>query len=141
MDGAVIFEIMHSNAIEILKSGRGPEPFDAILVDEGQDIRPDWWNALRLNLSPDGEMLLFADATQDIYETNSSWTDEAMTGAGFAGGRWSELKTSYRIPEKLAPYARSFAEKFLSELPVNLPEVDQREIDYFKCELRWIDAR
>lgn len=39
--------------------------FDAILVDEGQDFRPSWWNALRTTLRADGEMLLIADRAQD----------------------------------------------------------------------------
>ncbi len=50
-----------------------------------------WWNALRKVCRPGGEMLLVADATQDIYGTARSWTDDAMTGAGFKGD-WAELK-------------------------------------------------
>ena len=59
--------------------------FDAVLVDEGQDWRPEWWNTLRLALREGGEMLLVADMTQDVYGTADRWTEQAMTGAGFSG--------------------------------------------------------
>ena len=36
----------------------GGARYDAILVDEGQDFQPTWWNALRQALNAGGEMLL-----------------------------------------------------------------------------------
>ena len=86
--------------------------YDAVLVDEGQDFMPSWWNVLRKVCKKDGEMLLVADATQDIYGTANSWTDETMVGAGF-GGKWAELKISYRLPLLALEYSRKFAEQFL----------------------------
>lgn len=83
-----------------------------ILVDEGQDFLPLWWNILRLLLRQGGEMLLVADATQDVYGTANSWTDEAMIGAGFKGP-WVELKRSYRLPPIIVKLVRDFAERFL----------------------------
>jgi|SRR5690554_2491537 len=67
--------------------------YDAVLVDEGQDFRLSWWDVLRKVSKPGGEMLLVADSTQDIYETASAWTDEAMSGAGFRGD-WAVLPVS-----------------------------------------------
>ena len=81
-------------------------------------------------------MLLVADATQDIYGTAKTWTDEAMTGAGFPGGRWAELKISYRLPPTALKYARAFAEKFLPMDIVDLPESVQGELDMYPCKLR-----
>ena len=50
--------------------------FDAVLIDEGQDFTLDWWNLLREHVvRPDGEMLLVADPTQDVYGKRA-WTDE-----------------------------------------------------------------
>lgn len=60
--------------------------YDAILVDEGQDYRPIWWQALRNAVRPGGEMILVADKTQNIYATAATWTEDAMANAGF---RWS----------------------------------------------------
>ena len=59
--------------------------YDAILVDEGQDFRPSWWQTLRLALKADGEMILVADKTQNIYATAAAWTEDTMANAGFRG--------------------------------------------------------
>lgn len=112
--------------------------YDAVLVDEGQDFLPSWWNVLRKVRRPGGEMLLVVDATQDIYERARSWTDEAMTGAGFPGGRWAELKISYRLPPMALNFARIFAERFLPKDTVDLPESAQGELDMHPCKLKWI---
>lgn len=112
--------------------------YDAVLVDEGQDFLPSWWNVLRKVCHPGGEMLLVADATQDVYGTAHSWTDEAMTGAGFPGGKWAELKISYRLPPTALRFARAFAEQFLPKDIVDLPESAQGELDIYPCKLKWV---
>lgn len=111
--------------------------YDAVLVDEGQDFLPNWWSVLRKVCKPDGEMLLVADATQDIYETASSWTDEAMTGAGFSGS-WAELDVSYRLPKIAMDKAADFAKRFLPKELVNIPKTNQLSMELEPCELRWI---
>ncbi|TXS92761.1 AAA family ATPase [Parahaliea maris] len=123
----------------ILDSQEGSEVprYDAVLVDEGQDFMPHWWSVLRKVCKQGGEMLLVADATQDIYETARAWTDEAMTGAGFRGG-WAELPVSYRMPQQALTKAREFAERFLPEDITNLPENRQIEGDLEPAELRWV---
>jgi hypothetical protein len=87
--------------------------FDAVLVDEGQDFTLGWWNLLRnYVVEPDGEMVLVADPTQDIFD-KKAWTDEQqMLGAGFSGP-WTELKGSYRMPTDIVPFANEFAKRYL----------------------------
>ncbi|WP_301834780.1 AAA family ATPase [Pseudidiomarina terrestris] len=111
--------------------------YDAILVDEGQDYQLSWWDTLRKACKPGGEMLLVADATQDIYETASAWTDEAMSGAGFAGP-WSNLDVSYRMPKKALNYARDFALRFLPKENINIPVNDQASLELEPTQLRWV---
>jgi hypothetical protein len=118
----------------------GASRYDAILVDEGQDYRPLWWNVLRKACKPSGEMLLVADATQDIYGTATSWTDDVMKGAGFPGGRWAQLGISYRLPPDALNLARSFAETFLPEDVVDLPQQEQGSLDLYPCHLRWVQC-
>ena len=113
--------------------------FDAVLVDEGQDFLPSWWNVLRKICRENGEMLLVADATQDVYGTARSWTDEEMIGSGLRG-RWAELKISYRLPPMALKYARAFAEQFLPSDTVDLPESSQEELDIYPCKLRWVQT-
>jgi hypothetical protein len=87
--------------------------FDAVLVDEGQDFTLEWWNLLRnYVVEPEGEMILVADPTQDIFD-KKAWTDEQqMLGAGFSGP-WTELKGSYRMPTDIVPFANEFAKRYL----------------------------
>ena len=115
-----------------------PPRYDAILVDEGQDFTPSWWQALRLALEPDGEMVLVADKTQNIYGKAAAWTERAMGSAGFSGP-WVQLGGSYRLPPAVVPMVRRFAREFLTEEEVEVPAVaSQTEIDLFPVELRWL---
>ena len=117
--------------------GSMPE-YDAILVDEGQDFRLSWWQALRCALKPGGEMVLAVDKTQDVYGTAAAWTERVMEGAGFTG-RWRELKTSYRLPPKVVAVVRTFAEQFLTGNEIDIPEVEPGEqMELFPVELRWL---
>lgn len=118
----------------------GAKRYDAILVDEGQDYRPLWWNVLRKACDPDGEMLLVADATQDVYGTARAWTDDVMRGAGFPGGRWAQLSVSYRLPPDALSLARGFAEGFLPQEAIDLPEPEQGSFDLYPCHLRWVQC-
>jgi len=111
--------------------------YDAILVDEGQDYRLLWWNALRRALKKDGECVLVADATQNVYGTAGAWTDNAMRGAGFTGG-WVQLETSYRLPNDAMEMARSFAKEFLPQELTDLPKPDQSSLQLYPCVLRWV---
>jgi hypothetical protein len=110
-------------------------------VDEGQDYRPLWWNVLRKACKPGGEVILAADATQDIYGTARAWTDDVMKGAGFEqGGRWAQLGVSYRLPPDALQSARRFAETFLPKSLVNLPVHEQGSLDLYPCRLRWVQC-
>lgn len=112
--------------------------YDAILVDEGQDFRPKWWQVLRKLLKPNGEMLLVADRTQDVYGTASAWTDEQMINSGFSG-EWGNLDVSYRMPPKLIELTRQFAETFLPESLRQIPISLNFELDsyIYLCEIKW----
>ena len=119
------------------KAGLVPH-YDAVLVDEGQDFEPTWWQALRGVLRPNGEMLLAADATQDVYQTARAWTDDVMRGAGFSGP-WAELRYSYRLPPAMVDAAILFAQQHLprdlADPPVVRPEQQIRP-----CDMRWIQT-
>ena len=111
--------------------------YDAILVDEGQDYELLWWQTLQKAVASDGEMLLVADKTQNIYGTAQAWTEEAMTGAGFSG-RWMELKASYRLPLEIIPILQRFADQFLINEEVDIPK--QLELELDPVELRWVQV-
>lgn len=111
--------------------------YDAVLVDEGQDYRLPWWNALRRAAKDGGECVLVADATQDVYGTAKAWTDNAMRGAGFSGG-WAQLETSYRLPNDAIDMAQIFAKDFLPQESIDLPKSEQGSLTLHPCTLRWV---
>jgi hypothetical protein len=113
--------------------------YDAILLDEGQDFRPLWWNALKNVRVDDGEMVLAADSMQDVYGTARSWTEEAMHGAGFSGD-WARLEVVYRLPRQAQRAARDFARAFLPREVVDLPAVPQENLEIEPCTLRWVQC-
>lgn len=99
------------DAIENGPTSAGVGRFDAVLVDEGQDFLPNWWDALKLVRREGGEMLLVADRSQDIYGRADAWTEDVMKGAGFTG-RWNDLATSYRMPTELTGLLADFGERY-----------------------------
>lgn len=108
--------------------------WDAILVDEGQDFELSWWQTLRATLRKEGEALLCADSTQNIYAV-SPWTDEQMTGAGFRG-EWGTLSESFRLSPALCQLAKSFIDQYLISTEVQRPEPQEGEFEY-KTILKW----
>ena len=56
---------------------RGMEPFDAIVMDEGQDFDDTWWIAIQQCLAdPDGGILyVFLDANQQLYGRATTYVD------------------------------------------------------------------
>ena len=114
--------------------------FDAILVDEGQDYNKDWWQTLRAAVEPDGEMLLVADKTQNIYGKDLTWLDGSLRGTGISPN-WYNLETSYRLPPEIVPILEDFANHFLvpSGVEVDIPK--QVELGFNPpIELRWVQV-
>lgn len=118
-----------------------PTLYDAVLVDEGQDMLPEWWAAMRRVVKPGGEMVLVADVAQDVYSRRSKWTEQAMTGAGFVGS-WVNLDYSYRMPTSLTNLARRFVEMYLPASDSPLPRSPaQQELDVDVSRLLWRQVR
>jgi hypothetical protein len=113
-----------------------PQRYDAILVDEGQDFMPNWWQALRASLSRvSPEALLVADAHQNIYDVRA-WTDQEMDGSGFRG-QWMTLEKSFRLTPRMCMAAGSFVDSFLPGVEAYKPESPQNELEY-STHLQWL---
>ena len=88
--------------------------YQTILVDEVQDFENEWVKILRDNfLVADGEMVLFGDESQNIYERNNERA--AVIAQGF--GRWKKLKRSYRtsLESPLNQVFKDYQSKYLIE--------------------------
>jgi|GEM_PF-513883 len=131
--------------VQELSADKGHIPnglvWDAILVDEGQDLTSKWWETIRQFVAPDGEVVLAADVTQDLYNTAKHWTEEAMEGAGFSG-RWAELQQVYRLPKKMHEFANDFAVSFLPATKEKvLVAPDQHELVFEPVYFEWRQLR
>lgn len=91
------------------------EKYETILLDEIQDYESEWVKIIRDNfLESEGEMLLFGDQSQNIYEINNNQRESSIV-QGF--GRWVKLTKSYRsdIDSPLVNLFKEFQRKFLIE--------------------------
>ncbi|MBU3898245.1 MAG: NERD domain-containing protein [Gammaproteobacteria bacterium] len=81
------------------------EKYPTILIDEVQDYAPEWIKLVRdCFLADDGEMVLFGDQSQNIYDRPSDGRESPIV-QGF--GRWIRLTKSYRS-ERDAPLLQLF---------------------------------
>ena len=117
--------------------------YDAILVDEGQDYNKNWWQTLRAAIiKPDGEMLLVADKTQNIYGIDVTWLDGSLRGTNLSSS-WFNLETSYRLPSEIVPILEDFAENFLIPVGIDVDIPKQIELDLDgkpPIEFRWVQV-
>ena len=93
--------------------GRKAVKYQTILVDEIQDYEPEWVKIIRDNfLDSGGEMILFGDPSQNIYERDLN-KRESVIVQGF--GSWVKLTKSYRsnIASPLIKLFKEFQQVFL----------------------------
>lgn len=102
--------------------------YATILLDEVQDYEPDWIKIIRNNfLEDNGEMVLFGDQSQNIYERDDSKRESSLVN-GF--GTWEKLKKSYRsdINTPLVRLFSNFQTTFL---------VDKyKDAEVFECSMK-----
>jgi hypothetical protein len=109
--------------------------WDAVLVDEGQDMRVEWWNTLRRYVAADGEMILAADKSQDVFDQHA-WVDANMPKAGFHG-KWMDFDFSHRLPTIVADMVACYCNAFLQDDRTRVGSNPQMTGD---CRLRWIQV-
>ena len=88
--------------------------YSSIFLDEIQDYDPKWVKIIRDNfLNPNGEMVLFGDESQNIYNMDTSRAP--VIAQGF--GRWNKLTRSYRtdLESPLNQIFNAFQKEYLIE--------------------------
>lgn len=98
---------------EVFKTVSIDEKYHTIFIDEVQDYEPDWIKNIRDNfLVEKGEMVLFGDQSQNIYERDDKKRESAIV-QGF--GKWNKLTKSYRssLDTPLVQLFKNFQESFL----------------------------
>ncbi|SOZ14435.1 conserved hypothetical protein [Cupriavidus taiwanensis] len=88
--------------------------YDAVLIDEGHDFRPEWFKLVVQMVNPESNSLLVLyDDAQSIY---GGARKRGMTFASVgiqARGRTTILKLNYRNTQEILAVARSFADELL----------------------------
>ena len=95
---------------------KGSEKFQTILIDETQDYDNTWIRIIKNNFLKDGgEMVLFGDEKQNIYEREIDSTGNSRTPNGF--GRWKKLTKNFRNDENspINELAYRFKQNFFIE--------------------------
>jgi hypothetical protein len=84
-----------------------PTVFDAIYIDEGQDFDAEQIKALSKFLSPDGELILFADGRQDVHGKFRLWKRLPVPFKP-----WRQLNgSSQRLPDFVASWLNFVAKE------------------------------
>ena len=79
--------------VDVFNGAEVVTKYKTILVDEIQDYESEWIKIIRDNfLCEDGEMILFGDESQNIYQRD--FARSPIIAQGF--GRWLKLNRSYR---------------------------------------------
>lgn len=128
------------NALDRDAAKRLPH-YDAVLVDEAQDLTSDQIAALATVLkSSRSELLLCFDEAQDIYSKGSEWARGAFSQLDFCDTA-VHLKESRRMPPRLAAIANGFAYKFLNVAKGDFLQVPDTETVGQHCDdLKWVQC-
>ncbi len=97
---------MRARAEAVVQAGNGPPPYDAVIVDEAQDLNPSLLRLLFLLCVAPNRFFITADANQSIYGAGFRWTDvhEQLRFVGRTG----VLRTNYRTTRQIGEAARSY---------------------------------
>jgi superfamily I DNA/RNA helicase len=111
------------NVIDHRKLNKDYFKYDAILIDEGQDFKEDWYKFLCDFLTENDEVMFAVDEKQNIYNRDLSWVGK---------GRWGILNQGYRLPKEQIKIINNFSRKFMKlfddndETPEILPPDDNQ---------------
>jgi len=105
-------ETATQDAVDLMKSGKTVRPYEAIVVDEAQDMGPDAMKLLR-TLVPErpNDLFIVGDGHQRIYRKKY-----ALSHCGInIRGRSRKLRINYRTTEE----TRKFAMSVLEDQPID----------------------
>ena len=118
--------VIAPNKIKKLLSEKNVKKYDVVLVDELNDMYPDWIDILSRVLKDKGKLIVAGDNTQNIYKRNSENMMSKLDDLDFKEQSSSqELRDSHRLPEDMI----NILQKFLSYFPMkdsSLPVVPKQ---------------
>jgi superfamily I DNA/RNA helicase len=116
LPGGEIYERQVATLLDAVNKATIPwRQYDAVIIDEGQDMQKEWLRAIsRMVNSETGLLLLLYDHGQSIYKT-SPGLGFTLSSAGIhvvGGGRAIILKQNYRNTREIYEFAYSFAKHY-----------------------------
>lgn len=106
---------LRRKASELVAEGKGPGPYDAVVVDEAQDLDPTALRMLADLCVQPNRLFVTADANQSIYGSGFRWTD-VHASLSFLG-RTGVLRANHRSTRELGEAADSYLAHGLLEEP------------------------
>ena len=118
--GCQTWQMMRARAEEMVRSGQGPESYDAVLIDEAQDLDPSLLRMLAGLCRSPNRLFVTADANQSIYGSGFRWSDvhESLQFRGRTG----ILRANYRSTKEIGEAARAYLGE--ARLDAELSEVE-----------------
>jgi superfamily I DNA/RNA helicase len=89
--------------------------YDAVLIDEGHDFRPEWFKLVVQMVNPaTNSLLILYDDAQSIYESGKTRNFSFKSVGIQAQGRTTVLKVNYRNTQEILEFAAQFAKALLT---------------------------
>ncbi|MFC5475887.1 DEAD/DEAH box helicase [Paraherbaspirillum soli] len=108
---ACVDKLIHSVDQKIIPSAQ----YDAVLIDEGHDFKPEWFKLVVQMIHPDSNSLLVLyDDAQSIYGGKKKLRFSFSSVGVQAQGRTTILKLNYRNTTEILSVARAFADDLLA---------------------------
>ena len=114
-DDEAFFAAMVQLVIDAVERGRIPRAqYDAVLIDEGHDFRPEWLKLITQMVNPDTRsLLLLYDDAQTIYERRKKREFSFKSVGIQAPGRTTILRLNYRNTKEILDFAALVARDVL----------------------------
>jgi len=88
--------------------------YEAVLIDEGHDFRPEWFKLVVQMVDPrSNSLLVLYDDAQSIYDTGKTHNFSFKSVGVQAQGRTTILKINYRNTQEILEFAAQFAKEIL----------------------------
>jgi hypothetical protein len=114
--GDKVFEAQVDNVIRGVERNQIPSgQYQAVLIDEGHDFRPEWLKLVTQMVDPTtNSLLVLYDSAQDIYSKSKARGFSFKSVGIQASGRTTILRINYRNTKQILQTANLVAAKFLT---------------------------
>lgn len=116
-DDNQFYEEMVETVIRQVDRGFIPRgQYDAVLIDEGHDFRPEWLKLVVQMVNPHtNSLLVLYDDAQSIYDTKTSGKFSFKSIGIQAQGRTTILRLNYRNTQEILEFAAQFVKQLLTQ--------------------------